>query len=75
MIYKVSYVILGGNHPGAVINQNLAPEIGKMVKLGNAEYRIVEVAELLPPQGNFAYLHVMCRTVESPCQVEADVES
>ena len=61
MIYKVSYVVIGGGHPGAVMNQEEAPVIGNEVQLGNKTYRIVEVAELLPPMGEFAYLHVMCR--------------
>jgi hypothetical protein len=71
MIYKVSYVIAGGGHPGAMINQNHAPEIGKLVELGHEMYRIVEVAELLPPMGNFAYLHVICRPVEKTAEDEA----
>lgn len=61
MIYKVSYVIIGGSKPGAIINQEKAPEIGKEVALGEEKCTIVEIAELVPPQGNFSYLHVTCR--------------
>ncbi len=75
MIYKVSYVIAGGGHPGAMINQNHAPEIGKLVKLGHEMYRIVEVAELLPPMGNFAYLHVICRPAEAPAEADRATEA
>lgn len=61
MIYKVSYVIGGGRKPGAIINQDKAPEIGELVELGGDMYEVVEVMDLLPPQGDFAYLHVTCR--------------
>ncbi len=65
MTYKVSYVILGGNRPGAIINQEKAPEIGEFVELGDETFEVVEVMDLLPPQGDFAYLHVTCRPLNS----------
>jgi hypothetical protein len=33
--------------------------------LGNEEYEIIDVAELMPPRGDFAYLHATCRPVGS----------
>jgi hypothetical protein len=68
MIYKVSYVVIGGGHPGAMINQEFPPEIGKEVQLGGKVFRIVEVSELLPPMGDFAFLHVTCRPIQASSQ-------
>ncbi len=61
MIYKVSYVVLGQDHPGAIINQDTLPRVGEEVKLGRKLFEIVEVMDLIPPQGDFAYLHVTLR--------------
>lgn len=67
MIYKVSYVVVGGDRRGAVINQDYAPEVGAQVELGDQLCEILEVQELVPPMGDFAYLHVTCRpVVETP---------
>ena len=33
MIYKVSYVIVGGQHRGMVVNQEEAPQVGHRVEL------------------------------------------
>ncbi|HOT92066.1 MAG TPA: hypothetical protein PLJ78_09840 [Anaerolineae bacterium] len=66
MIYKVSYVIIGGDRRGAVINQDHAPEIGAQVEIGDQLCEIVEVQELVPPMGDFAYLHVTCRPIAQP---------
>jgi hypothetical protein len=64
MIYKVSYVILGGEVPGAIINQDRAPVVGEKIDIMNTHCEVTEVQDLLPPQGDFAYLHVTCRVVE-----------
>ncbi|MEA3309359.1 MAG: hypothetical protein U9Q70_07600 [Chloroflexota bacterium] len=64
MIYKVSYVIKNSKQPGAIINQSAPPEIDSEIQLGAHKCQIVEIEELLPPQGNFAYLHVTCQTLE-----------
>jgi hypothetical protein len=63
MRYKVSYVIIDGQHPGAMINQEEPPEVGARVELGGQTCEITEVTELVPPQGDFAYLHVTCRAL------------
>ncbi len=75
MIYKVSYVIIGGHRRGAVINQEYAPEVGAHVELGDQLCEIVEVQELVPPMGDFAYLHVTCRPVMQVPAAEQDKES
>jgi hypothetical protein len=61
MIYKVSYVILGGKHPGAIINQREPPQIEEKVQLGELWCDIVEIKELIPTHDEVVYLHVTCR--------------
>lgn len=60
-IYKISYVITGGKHPGAIVNSHHRPAIGELVNLGNQVFEIVEVLDLMPSRGNFHYLHVTCK--------------
>jgi hypothetical protein len=63
MIYKVSYVVVGQPHPGEIVNQDLPPEVGNQVMLGGDEFEIVEIIDLAPPRGDFAYLHATCKPV------------
>jgi hypothetical protein len=60
-IYKVSYVIIGIDHPGVILNQEKMPLKGERVQLGNAYFEVTEVLELVPPRGEFHYIHVTCR--------------
>ena len=64
MIYKVSYVVAKGHHPGAIVNRDTPPRIGELVELGDRRYEVIEVTDLIPPQGDFAYLHVILRALE-----------
>lgn len=64
MIYKVSYVIVGGQHRGMVINQDEAPQVGHRVELDEQVCEIIEVQELVPPMGDFAYMHATCRPLK-----------
>ncbi len=64
MIYKVSYVVLGGRHPGAIVNRDTPPRLGEVVVLGEDRFEVVEVTDLIPPQGDFAYLHVTLRPLK-----------
>lgn len=61
MIYKISYVVVGGGHPGAIVNRDTPPQVGDVIRLNGNEYEVVSVADLIPPQGDFAYLHVTLR--------------
>ena len=61
MIYKVSYIVQGGKHPGTIRNEAEYPQVGDVVKIGEHSFEIVEVLELMPPRYDFAYLHVTCR--------------
>jgi hypothetical protein len=56
--YKVSYVVSGGDHPGAIVNMEQRPLVGDRVKLGEREFTVLEVIDLIPPRGDFHYLHV-----------------
>jgi len=60
MIYKVSYVVIGGEHPGAIANVDKPPKVGDTVQLGRQKFKIVDVMELMPPRGGFAFLHATC---------------
>ncbi len=68
MIYKISYVIIGGQYPGAIVNQDHAPYIGEKVQIGELWYAVQEIKDLLPPQGDFAYLHATCQPTKPPAE-------
>ena len=64
MIYKVSFVVQGGTHPGGIQNLDERPQVGDKLELGSSIFEILEVLEIIPPRGNFAYLHATCKPVE-----------
>lgn len=70
MIYKVSYVVLGGEYSGAIINQMEEPKPGEKVQIGKNFFEIVEVNEIMPPRGDFAFLHATVRVVETADEPE-----
>lgn len=59
--YKVSIVILGTEHGGAIINLTERPVVGQRVTVGDMDVEILEVVDLLPPRGEFRFLHATCR--------------
>ena len=59
--YKVSYVVQGGEHPGAIINMDKQPQVGDELTFDGRVFEIVEVIELMPPVGNFGFVHATCR--------------
>ena len=63
--YKVSCVVMGNNHPGTILNLKEAPEVGNTLQLENQEFTILEVVELMPPRGDFHFLHVTCEPKDS----------
>ncbi len=67
MIYKVSYAVIGKPHLGMMIDQDTAPQVGEQLSLGDDDElcEVVEVQDLMPPMGDFAYLHVTCKPVEA----------
>jgi hypothetical protein len=64
MIYKVSYVVLHGEHPGAIANTDVPPKVGDRVTLGNQTFEVIEVLELMPPRGQFSFLHATCKPID-----------
>lgn len=64
MIYKVSFVVLGESHPGGIQNLDHRPVVGEELVAGSQRFEIVEVTELLPPYGDYAYLHATCRLID-----------
>lgn len=62
--YKVSYVVEGAKHPGALMNVEEKPEVGDEVAFDGHRFVITDVAELMPPMGDFGFLHASCRLIE-----------
>jgi hypothetical protein len=60
-IFKVSYVVSGEDHPGAILNTEERPKPGDHVNLGSSEFVVEEVIDLIPPRGDFHYLHATVR--------------
>ena len=61
MIYKVSFVVPGRRDVGGIQNIDREPKPGDRVRIGNQTFEVVEVTELMPPRGDFAYLHATCK--------------
>jgi hypothetical protein len=70
MIYKVSFVVQGGTHSGGIQNLEDRPQVGDLLTVGSDEFEIIEVLEIIPPRGNFAYLHATCRPVAAEMTAE-----
>ena len=63
-VYKVSYVVRGSNHPGGIVNRETPPKVGDTFKIGELLLEVKEVVELMPPRGEFYYLHATCEKVD-----------
>ncbi|MCU0495946.1 MAG: hypothetical protein MUF87_01190 [Anaerolineae bacterium] len=63
MIYKVSYVVQGGEYPGGIKNEEVYPQPGAHVKIGPMTFEIVEVHEIIPPRDDFQFLHATVKPV------------
>lgn len=63
MIYKVSYVILGGKDKGGIKNQAERPKVGDRVRFGRSTYEVTEVKEIMPPRDDFQFLHATAKPV------------
>ena len=63
MIYKVSYVVKGGEYPGGIKNQAEKPEVGSIVLIGPRRFEIVEVYEMMPARDDFQFLHATVKLV------------
>ena len=60
-IYKISYVVIGSDHPGGIVNSDKRPQVGDQVKIGERVFETIEVFELMPPRKDFYYIHVTCQ--------------
>ena len=59
-IWKVSYVVKGGKHPGGIINLDHEPKPGEIFEVGDDFFAVVEVFELIPSKRDFHYIHATC---------------
>ncbi|MCU0480602.1 MAG: hypothetical protein MUE54_05245 [Anaerolineae bacterium] len=59
MVYKVSYVVQGGNIPGAIKNESHMPQVGMRVKVGSRVFRVVEVYEMMPAREGVQFIHAV----------------
>ena len=71
MIYKVSYVVRGGDHPGAILDADEMPQVGEIVTFGGRDFEIIEVMELMPARGGFGFLHATCVPVKAGTEEES----
>ena len=58
--YKVSIVVINSSHPGAIVNLTEEPVLGNTITLGKEKFVIREILELMPPKGDFNFLHLTC---------------
>jgi hypothetical protein len=63
MVCKLSIVIPAGGHAGAIIDTAHIPHVGERIRLGSTVIEILEVRELLPPRGEFRFLHATGQVV------------
>jgi hypothetical protein len=64
MIYKVSYVVQGGEYPGGIKSQENRPKIGEQVTIGPMKFEVLEVYDMMPPRDDFQFLHVTVKPVK-----------
>ncbi len=62
-VWKVSFVVKDSDHPGGIVNFDHSPALGEQIQIGGDTFEVLEVFELMPPKGEFHYLHVTCRVV------------
>lgn len=62
--YQVSYVVLGGEHPGAIVTEQKRPAIGDHVAIGQYTFEVIEVLEVMPARGDFAFIHATVRPLQ-----------
>jgi hypothetical protein len=63
-VYKLSIVVPGRRDIGGILNLEKEPRSGDIVVLGREKYKIFDLVELMPPRGNFVYLHAVCQPAE-----------
>ena len=53
-----------GGDIGGIQNTDRQPQPGDRVKVCEQLLEIIEIVELMPPRGDFAYLHATCSLVK-----------
>jgi hypothetical protein len=64
MIYKISFVVPGRQDVGGIEDADQLPKVGDRWQVGPQLLEIQEVFELIPPRGDFVYMHATCKMVE-----------
>jgi hypothetical protein len=64
MVCKLSIVIPGSPHSGAILNTTTLPQVGDRLPVGDIVVEVVELKELLPASGNFHFVHVTAKEVD-----------
>ncbi len=72
--YKVSYVVEGGEHPGAILSSDHRPYEGEEIIFGGRLFTVVDVMDLMPAVGDFGFLHATCRYIRNLESEELDEE-
>ncbi len=75
MIYKVSYVVVGGEYPGGIRNETERPRVGDIVQIGRVKFEITEIHEIIPPRDDFQFLHATVKPVETASNGESPLAS
>lgn len=70
MIYKVSYVVQGGEHPGGIRNEAQRPQVGDTVKIGPRVFQITEIHEMMPARDGFQFLQALVASADHPSSQE-----
>ena len=63
MVCKLSIVIPSSEHAGAIIDTPAIPNVGDHLTVGDVTVEVLEVMELLPPRGDFWFVHATCKVV------------
>lgn len=63
MIYKISYVIRGQPGSGLIRNEDHLPRPGDVVTLGEDQFTVTEVIELIPARVDWGYFHATCEPI------------
>ena len=63
-VWKVSYIVKGSSLAGGIINLSKAPEPGQVLIIGKDHFEIIEAMELIPPSGDFHYVHATCKEID-----------
>jgi hypothetical protein len=66
VVCKLSIVIPEGGHAGAILDAASIPEPGDNLQLGPVTVKVLEVRELLPPRGDFRFVHVTGQIARQP---------